>query len=454
MMSAESSVPATENIGMARRATLASFLGTAFEYLDFSMYAIVAAIVFNNVFFPQSDPVVASIGSVATFAIGYVARPIGALVLGPLGDRIGRQKITLLTMVGMGSATFLMGCLPGYGTIGYAAPALLVVLRLAQGFFVSGEQAGTSSLTMEHAPSVRRAFFVSWIQTGVGVGAAVGQLAFIPILALPEPMLLSWGWRIPFLLSAVWTVAVVLIRRSLSDSVAFVAAKQAGRISRFPLIPLVRYHWRNLVRVMIAVLANVPATVVGVYILGYAVNTVHVPASQMLTVSLLVLVAATPLFPVWAALSDRIGRRPVFAGGTVAGGLLLFPLFFVVGSGNIVLIGLMNFLVYAFLNAGAAIALSIYTEMFPTEVRYSGVATGTQFGALAAGFAPAICYAIAGHGRYGWVPVAIFTAGVCLVAAIAVISSRETRGVGVAHLGTADELADPVEPHVAEVRAT
>lgn len=428
---------------MARRASFASFLGTAFEYLDFSMYAIVATVVFNKVFFPQSDPVAASIGAVATFAIGYVARPLGALVLGPLGDRIGRQKITLLTMVGMGGATFLIGCLPAYETIGYAAPALLVVLRLAQGFFASGEQAGTSSLTMEHAPSARRAFYVSWIQTGVGVGAAVGQLAFIPIFTMPESALLSWGWRIPFLLSAVWTGVIVLIRRNLRDSDAFVEAKQTGRVSRFPLRSLIRHNWRNLARVMLSVLANVPATVVGVYVFGYAVNTVHVPASQMLTMSLIVLIAATSLLPFWAALSDRVGRRPVFAGGTIIGGVLLFPMFLVVDTGNIVLIGVMNFLVYAFLNAGAAISLAIYTEMFPTEVRYSGVATGTQFGALAAGFAPTICYSIANQGPNGWLPVAIFAGGACIVASVAVLSAKETRGVSVDHI---DAVTEPEEP--------
>jgi MFS family permease len=441
---------ALEDRKMARRTALASFLGTAFEYLDFSMYGIVAAVVFGKVFFPQDDPVVATIGAVATFALGYIARPIGALVLGPLGDRIGRQRVTMITMIGMGAATFLMGCLPTYQMVGWLAPALLVILRLLQGFFVSGEQAGTGSLTMEHAPSKRRAFFVSWIQTGVGVGAAVGQLAFIPILALPEDVLLSWAWRIPFLASAVWTGVVVALRSNLRDSAAFVNAKSEGRTSRLPLVPLFRNNGKSLIRVALATLCNVPGTVIGVFVFGYAVNVVGVSASAMLTISLIVLCLATPLFPLWAALSDRIGRRPVFAGGTIVGGLLMFPLFAVVSTGNVILIGVMNLLVYVFLNAASGVALSIYTEMFPTEVRYSGVAIGTQIGAIIAGFAPTICYALLQPGDLGWIPVAIFTGGVCLIAALSILLGRETSGLRVDSLDVALEPSSAERSQVAD----
>ncbi|WP_405793899.1 MFS transporter [Streptomyces sp. NBC_01506] len=422
----------------AKRTAFASFLGTTFQFLDASIYGIVAAVVFSKVFFPADNPQLASVGAVATFAVAYVTGPIGAFVLGPLGDRIGRQKMTVITITGMGVATFLIGCLPGYGTIGFAAPVLLVILRIFQGFFTSSEQAGTSSLTMEHAPTERRGFFVSFINVGVGVGAVLGQLAFIPILALPEDDLLSWGWRIPFLASIVWTAIVLIFRRSIHDADVFVETKNEGKVARYPVAPLFRDHWRSVIRVILLCLMAVPGTVVGVYAFGYGVDTVGIPASELLTVQLIVIVVTTPLLPLWGLLGDRIGRKPVFAGGVLIGGLLIFPLFLALKSGNLLLVALLEILAYGFLNAGQALQLSMFTEMFPTKVRTTGVAIGSQLGFLVAGFAPTICYAIQRSGPSGWVPAAVFTTGVCVIASIAAFTGRETANRDVTVLDSAE----------------
>lgn len=428
-----------QRMRMARRAAFTSFLGTTFQFLDASIYGIVAAVVFSKVFFPAGDAQLAATGAVATFAVSFVAGPVGALVLGPLADRIGRQKVTLITITGMGIATFLIGCLPGYSTIGPAAPVLLVILRFAQGFFTSSEQAAAGALTMEHAPTKRRALFASTVNVGVGAGALIGQLAYIPILALPQHDLLTWGWRIPFLASILGTFIILACRRGLEDAEVFVDTKSKGKVARYPLAPLVRHHWRSLARVVLLCLMAVPGTVVGVFVFGYGVNTVHISASSLLTVQLVVIVLTTPLLPLWGLLADRIGRRPVFATGVMIGGLLIFPLFLVVGTGNIFLIAAVQTLSFAFLNAGQALQLSMFTEMFPTNVRTTGVAVGGQLGFMISGFAPTICYALQQPGVNGWIPVAVFTAGVCVVASIAALTGRETANRDLAVL-------DSIEP--------
>jgi MFS family permease len=293
-----------------------------------------------------------------------------------------------------------------------------VILRLLQGFFVSSEQAGTSTLTMEHSPTRRRAFFVSWINTGTGAGAILSNIAFIPVLALPKQDLLSWGWRIPFLLSCLWVILVLVIRRTLCDSESFIAMKDSGRVERLPLARLFREHRPDLIRVVLCCLMAAPASIVSIYVFGYAVNKIHIPGSELLAVMTVSGVITTATIPLWGLLADRIGRRPVFAGGVILAGILLFPLIGSIGTRNIVLIAIFTFGFQLFLTAGQALQLPIYTEMFPTNVRFSGVAVGTQFGYLMAGFAPTISYAVAKPGANGWIPVWIFGAACCAIAAV------------------------------------
>src|SRR4051794_6570846 len=246
-----------------RKAALASSVGSVLEYYDFFIYGTAAALVFGKVFFPDSDPATGTLLSFATYGVGYVARPVGAFFMGHLGDRHGRKRVLVLTVVMMGISTFLVGCLPTYDDIGIWAPVLLVVLRLMQGFSASGEQSGGNSLTLEHAPDERRAFFSSFTLSGTQAGLVIATAAWLPLGAMPEDDLLSWGWRIPFWLSAVVVVAGVLIRRRLDETPLFEEAAAEGEIEQAPLGELLRdrHHRAGVLRVVLVALGSTVSTI-------------------------------------------------------------------------------------------------------------------------------------------------------------------------------------------------
>jgi MFS family permease len=420
-------------------------LGTMLEYMDFFMYSIVAALVFNKVFFPPGHPLLDDLGSAAIFGVAYLARPIGALFLGNLGDRIGRRRVTLYTVSVMGASTFLIGCLPSYRTIGVAAPVLLAVLRLLQGLSASAEQAGASSLTMEHAPTARRALYTSWTNVGTSAGSFLSQLFFIPVLALPRSELLAWGWRIPFLVTMVGTIAVVLLRRSVAESAAFLNARTSG-VERFPLRRLIRRHWANLIRVVLCNLMAVPTSIIQVFVLSYAAGTVGISSRTMLLLGLAINSPALMIFiPLWAALADRVGRKPVFAAGVLGAGIAFFPYMYFMSRANMPMMIVFQAIFWMLMAAGQSLVLPIYTEMFETRIRFSGVAVGSQFGLVLTGFAPTISFAILQPGRTGWWPVAVFAAACCAVSAVAVLTARETKGIPVGSLDAAQENARRLE---------
>lgn len=232
-----------------RRAATAALLGSALEYYDFFIYGAAAALVFNVLFFPSGDPTVALIASLATFAVGYVARPIGAVVMGHFGDRVGRKRVMLITVVMMGAASFAIGCLPTFDSIGVLAPTLLVALRVVQGFSAGAESAGASTLTVEHSPAGRRGFFSSFVMVGYAIGSSMATVVFLPVALLPEDMLYSWGWRIPFWLSAVVVVVTYYVRSHLDETPIFVEAKEESQVRKRPLSDVFTYHWREVVRV-------------------------------------------------------------------------------------------------------------------------------------------------------------------------------------------------------------
>jgi MFS family permease len=397
------------------------------EYYDFFIYGTASALVFGKVFFPDSDPATGTLLSFATYGVGYVARPIGAFFMGHLGDRYGRKRVLVLTIVMMGVSTFLVGCLPTYDDIGLWAPALLVALRLMQGFSASGEQSGGNSLTLEHAPDERRAFFSSFTLTGTQCGLVIATAVWLPIGAMPEDDLLSWGWRIPFWLSAIVTVAGLIIRRRLSETPAFQKAEAEDRLPRIPLAPLLVHHWPNVLRVAFGGLASTVSTIVSVYALAFAVKTAGLDDTTMLWVVITANLAAMAAIPLWARLSDRVGRKPVFIFGALGSGALMFAYLASIASGEYVLIFavgiLMSGIVYSAQNGTWP---SLYGEMFPTRVRLSGMAIGTQVGFALGGFAPTVGAWIAGPGTSGWVPVAALTFGASVLAAVAIATARET----------------------------
>ena len=419
-----------------RKAALAGWIGSALEYYDFFIYGTAAALVFGRVFFPASNPAAGTLLALTTFGVGYLARPVGALVLGHLGDRFGRKKVLVATVLLMGASTFLVGCLPSYAAAGVVSPVLLVVLRLAQGFSAGGEQAGANAMTLEHAPDGRRAFFTSFTLGGTQAGQILATAVFLPIAVMPEEQLLSWGWRIPFWLSAIVVVVAFVIRRTLEETPVFENQVATAATARLPLAELLQDHWRSVLRVVIAAVIASVSTIFTVYALSYAVNTVGLQRTTMLWVGVLANVLAVATIPLWGVLADRVGRKPVFLLGSIGCALLMPGYLWAVSTGQLVLVfafGLMMFGIVHSATSGTWPAF--YGEMFPARVRLSGMALGTQIGFAIAGFAPSIAGAVAGDGLGAWRGVALVTAGFCLVNVIAVLTAKETYRVPTAQLG-------------------
>ncbi|HEX8480205.1 MAG TPA: MFS transporter [Telluria sp.] len=410
-----------------RKAAFASWIGSAVEYYDFFIYGTAAALVFGKIFFPSFDPATATIAAFATFGVGYVTRPIGAVLLGHVGDKYGRKKVLTFTLLLMGVSTFMVGLLPTYSQIGVAAPVMLVVLRMLQGLSAAGEQAGANSMTLEHAPEHRRAFFTSFTLSGTQAGLILATLVFLPVSALPEEQLLSWGWRIPFFLSAIVVAVGMWVRRTLPETPAFSDEKQAAGADRAPVVVLLRTNKANLVRVIFAALVSVVSTIFSVFTLSYAVNTMHIPRSTMLTVLILANLVALGAIPLFAALSDRIGRKPVFIFGALGSAVLIWPYMWAISTSSIPLIfGIGLLLSGVVYSAANGVWPSLYGEMFQTRVRLSGMAIGTQIGFALGGFAPTISAALLQPGADGWMPVAAFVTTTSVIAALAVASARET----------------------------
>jgi MFS family permease len=432
------------------RAALASWIGSVVEYYDFFIYGTAAALVFGKVFFPESDPATGTLLSFATYGVGYVARPIGAFFMGHLGDKHGRKRVLMLTVGLMGTATFLVGCLPTYDDIGLWAPALLVALRLLQGFSASGEQSGANSLSLEHAPEHRRGFFTSFTLGGTQAGLVIATAVFLPIGALPEDQLLSWGWRVPFWLSAIVVIVALIIRSRIAEPPAFRRELAEHETGKVPVADLLREHWASVLRVVLAALASTVSTIFAVYALNFAVDTQGLDQTTMLWVAIVTNVVAMGTIPLWAMLADRIGRKPVFIFGAVGSGALMFAYLGAIEAGGYPLIFLtailMSGLIYSAMNG---IQPSLYGEMFPMRVRLSGMAIGTQIGYAIGGFAPTAAKAIAGDGPGGWVPVAVYVLVSSLIAAAAVLTTRETYKVplaeidGRARAGTGRAAASP-----------
>ena len=340
------------------------------------------------------------------------------------------------TLIFMGASTFLVGCLPPYSEIGVWAPILLVMLRLAQGFSASGEQAGANSLTLEHAPPHRRAYYTSFTLSGTQAGLIIATAVFLPVSRLPEDQLLSWGWRIPFWLSIVVVAVGYIIRRTLDETPAFKEEQQGQNVPKAPLAVLFQHYTPEVLRVVLAALVSIVSTVFGIYALSYAVNTLKIDRTTMLWVAILTNIVALIAIPLWAMLADRVGRKPVFIFGALVSGLLMFAYLWAISQTNIPLVFvfavLMSGIVYS---ASNGVWPSLYGEMFDTRVRLSGMAIGTQIGFALAGFAPAIASAVQGTGPNAWVPVALLTFVVCVIASIAAWTARETHKVPMHDLG-------------------
>ncbi|MDG9723553.1 MULTISPECIES: MFS transporter [unclassified Streptomyces] len=436
------SVPAPASPGAAppgqpKKAATAAWIGSALEYYDFFIYGSAAALIFPEVFFDESDPATATLLSLATFGVAYAARPVGALFLGHVGDRMGRKKIMVFTLILMGVSTFLIGCLPTRDQVGTLAPVLLVLCRVLQGISAAGEQASANSMTLEHAPPHKRGFFTSFTLSGTQGGQLLATLVFLPVAALPEDQLLTWGWRVPFWLSVVVAVVGYVIRRKLDETPAFTQQTATEGVVKMPLAVLARDHWADVLRVVAGALIASVSTIFTVWALAYATSdSVGMSRTAMLWVGALANVVALAAIPLWAMLSDRIGRRPVFLIGAVGSAVTMFLYLWAISTGSYALTFLTGIVAFGVVYSAAnGVWPAFYGEMFSTRVRLSGVAIGTQIGFAVAGFAVTFAARIAGPDGDDWVAVALFTAALCVPPVIAALSARETHKVPTEELG-------------------
>src|SRR5271166_3746176 len=433
----------------SKKAAASGWIGSALEYYDFFIYATAASLIFPQIFFPSTNPTVAIVASLATYGVGYVARPIGAFVLGHWGDTHGRKTVLILCMFLMGFSTMAVGFLPTYQSVGIWAPMMLVILRLIQGFAVAGEISGASSMILEHAPFGRRGYFASFTMQGVQAGQILAAAVFLPLAHfLPKDQFNSWGWRIPFLLSVVVVIAGYIIRREVDETPAFAEEGAHGEIPRSPILEAIRLSWDDIVRVLCVALTNVIAVVAAIFGAAYAVQPAYgigFSADVYLWIPVLGNVAAVFTIPLVRNLSDRIGRRPPIIVGTLGAGLLSFAYLYAISIKSVPLAVVMSLLMWGLVYQGFnAVFPSFFPELFQTRVRVSGMAIGQNIGTTLSALLPALFAAVAPPGSMN-IPLTIgaITFGICAIAAIAAFTARETYRVHLNDLGHRDAIPVP-----------
>jgi MHS family shikimate/dehydroshikimate transporter-like MFS transporter len=424
-----------------RRTLLSGTIGAVVEWYEYTVYATAAALVFGTLFFPAMDPSISQIAALATFGVGFIARPVGAFVAGHLGDRIGRKSTLILTFAIMTAATAMIGLLPTYEAVGVLAPILLCVLRLAQGFAVGGEWGGAAIIAVENAPKGKRGFYGSWPQIGVSCGLLLGTAAVALAGALTGDAFTTWGWRIPFLLSIVLAAVGLYIRLNASESPEFLAEKEkmAKEVQhrKAPITELLAHHRKPL---LIAIFARFAEAgnyyLFTVFVLSYVTTTLKVPQYYGLTAVMIGSALNIIMIPVFGRLSDRIGRKRTFLLGGTAIVLTAWPIFALIGTGQqlAIILGVALFLALGHALVYAPLP-ALYCELFPTAVRYSGISIGYQMASiLLAGFMPALASALVLWSGGTWSVVLIIIAST-IVAMVSVSFANETKDLDLADIG-------------------
>ena len=426
-----------------RRVVVGALVGTALEWYDFFIYGTAAALVFNVLFFPQSDPAVGTLTAFATFGVGFVFRPLGGILFGHIGDRIGRRETLILTTLVMGLSTGVIGLLPTYASIGAWAPALLVLMRVLQGLGAGAEFGGASTLLAEHAPPERRGYYTSFAQTGVQIGLVLGTVAFLLVGLLPEEQLLSWGWRVPFLVSFLLIGVSLYVRLRVEESPVFRQVAKEQRLVRLPVVETLRTYPRNLLIGVGAHIADTAAVYLfATFTVAYATGTLGIPRSTVLTGVILFGLVVIVLQPVFGALSDRIGRKPLNVFSVVFLAAFIYPFFMLLRTEQPVLV-VLALVVATALGVAPMIAVqpAFYAELFGARVRYSGFATSREVGAALAGFTPLLATAmVADDGSPWW--VAAYLIGLCAISLVAFLAAPEMKDMDITAAGPAKLSAD------------
>jgi MHS family shikimate/dehydroshikimate transporter-like MFS transporter len=418
-----------------RRVVAGATVGTALEWYDFFIYGTAAALVFGDLFF---DPASGSgtLVAFATFGVGFVARPFGGILFGHLGDRIGRRETLIVTTLVMGLSTGAIGLLPTYASIGIWAPILLVLLRVLQGLGAGAEFGGASTLLAEHAPKQRRGFFCSFFQTGVQIGLVLGTLSFLLVGLLPDSTLNSWGWRVPFLAGFVMIGVALWVRLRVEESPVFQEVQRSQKVVKLPILEaLKRYPRSVLVGIGAHVCDTAAAYMYATFTVAYATDQLEMSKGVVLGAVVTYGLLVIALQPIFGALSDRIGRRPINLFSVVFTALWAFPFFALVQTGEPVLVWI-ALIVAATVGWAPMIAVqpAFYAELFGARVRYTGFATSRELGAAIAGFSPLVSAALLGAGGDEPWLVAAFFVGLSLISLVAFLFSAETKDVDIGEM--------------------
>ncbi|WP_449393144.1 MFS transporter [Eoetvoesiella caeni] len=442
--------PETQTSGQAvsmRKVVAASAIGTTIEWYDFLIYATAASLVLNTLFFPTHDPLVGKLLSIGTIGVGFFARPLGAIILSHFGDRLGRKSMLILTLVSMGVATMLIGLLPTYETIGIAAPILLVVCRLVQGIAVGGEWGGAVLMAIEHSPPHKRGFYGSIVQIGFPLGMALGTVSFFALAYLDEAQFMAWGWRIPFLASALLVVIGTYIRLHIEETPDFKQNVREGKIERFPVLETVRRHPKDLLIGLGARITEISwIYVITIFGLSYAVTNLGLPRTLVLGAIALGALVELITIPLFGALSDRIGRRPVYMLGCLAAIALAFPIFWGIETKDPSMV-ILAFVVGMSVGHGImyGVQASFLSEMFPSNLRYSGASLGYQLAApIGGGLVPVAAAAMVGvSGGSTW-SVSLLMIAIALATIVAVFYAKETAPAVIKGYGRANRVPEPL----------
>lgn len=414
-----------------RKILFASLIGSAIEWFDYFLYGTVSALVFNKLFFVTGDDTIGLLIAYSSFALAFFIRPLGGIIFSHIGDKIGRKKTLVLTLSLMGASTFLMGLLPTYQAIGIAAPILLITLRFIQGLGLGGEWGGALLLAVEYAPKEKRGLFGSVPQMGITIGLVLGTMTLSIMTLLPDGAFMSWGWRVPFLLSGLLVVFGLWIRKGIEETPSFKKIQESGEIPKIPLVDTVKYHWKEvLISVGAKVVETAPFYIFGTFIISYATTQLDFSETATLNAVMVATIITTILIPLMGRLSDKIGRKRLYVFGTILMVLYAFPYFWLLNMDSVFLLFIATIIGVGVIWAPITAVLgTMFSEIFDANVRYTGISLGYQIGAaVAGGTAPLIATFLLFQFNDSYVPVAIYMIITAIISLIAILFVKDRTG--------------------------